>query len=381
MENLIYFDNAATTFPKPHSVAKITESVISSYCANPGRSSHSLAVKAAEQVFTCREKLTDALGGNEENVVFASSATHAINTALKSILKQGDHVLISDIEHNAVYRPIVALAKKGVITYDIYSADRDTKRTLAEISLKIKPSTALICACHHSNICNIVLPIAEIGQMCKQKNILFLVDASQSAGVLQIDVDRQNIDILCAPAHKGLYGIPGCGFAIFSEKVASSGRLDTFIEGGNGVDSKKPFMPDFLPERLEAGTLPLPAIAALCAGLDFIKEVGRVNIAEHEAALCKILRQELSTIKKIRIHSNTCGSILLFSVDGIPSEDFAHLLDKNRICVRAGIHCAPLAHLKLDTPSDGAVRVSFGAFNTKLEVFRFVKACKLILNG
>ena len=251
-----------------------------------------------------------------------------------------------------------------------------------ELSCKIKSNTVLVIACHHSNICNIVLPIDEIGAFCKKRGLLFLVDASQSAGVIPIDMSAQNIDILCAPAHKGLYGISGCGFALFEQKLASSGKLDTFIEGGNGVNSTSPFMPDFLPERLEAGTLPLPAITALSSGIDYLNRIGINNIYKKEKALCALMRSGLSELNGIKIHSKTDGSIMLFSANRIPSEELAHFLDSYGICVRAGFHCSPLAHKKLGTPDgDGAVRVSFGANNTEYEVRFFVDACRKILQN
>ncbi len=378
MKNLIYFDNAATTFPKPSSVTAAVTDAVTHYCANPGRSSHRLALRAAEQVYLCRERLARSFSCEPENAVFSLSATHAINTALKSVLKKGDHVLISDIEHNAVFRPIAALAERGFISYDIYNCTAPS--IIEELSAKIKPSTSLICACHHSNICNLVLPISKIGAFCKNKNIFFLVDASQSAGIIPINMRSQSIDILCAPAHKGLYGIPGCGFALFSEKAAKEGVLSTFVEGGNGVSSSSPFMPEFLPERLEAGTLPLPAIASLCAGLELVNKLGCENIRQKEKALCSLMRRGLSGIQGIKIHSKADGSIMLFSAKNIPSEKFAALLDSGGICVRAGLHCAPLAHKKLRTPeNDGAVRVSFGISNTEEEVRYFTALCRNIM--
>lgn len=377
----IYFDNAATTFPKPLSVRKAVNRVISNYCANPGRSSHDLSLKAAEEVYLCREKLSDFFNGKDENTVFTSSATHSINLGIKTVLRKGDHVLISDIEHNSVIRPIWALAERGLITYTVYTAFESPEKQIAEIASKLTERTSLVCACHHSNISCITLPINEIGHFCRKNKLHFLVDASQSAGLLPIDVENDCIDILCAPAHKGLYGIPGGGFAIFGENIAKNGLLSSFIEGGNGINSENPSMPDFLPERFEAGTLPLPAISALSAGVDFVKTLSPQKILKKEKSLCAALRKELLKLDRITIHSDNDGSILLFSVKGTPSEDFAQALASYKICVRAGLHCSPLAHAKLHTPSDGAVRVSFGAFNTFNEVERFAFVCKKILRS
>lgn len=380
MENLIYFDNAATSFPKPISVLNATNDVIKNYCANPGRSSHPLAARAAEAVYECRSKLARLFDAEDENVVFTSSATHAINLGIKSTLRRGDHVLISDIEHNAVLRPISALAKRGLITFDVYRATDDPERLIRELASKIKANTSLICACHHSNICNLCLPARAIGHFCRKKGIVFLLDASQSAGCVPISVENDLIDILCAPAHKGLYGIPGLGFAIFGKSLSESGRLSTFIEGGNGMASESAYMPDFLPDRLEAGTLSLPAIVALSAGVDYVKRQGVDSISQKEKALCALLRRGLSRIKDVTVHSLTDGSILLFSVKGYTSEEFAQLLSRYGICVRAGLHCAPLAHRRIGTNEDGAVRVSLGAKNTPDQVRRFLTVCEKILS-
>ena len=372
MKNTVYFDNAATTFPKPQSVIEHVTKVMTEYCANPGRSSHSLAMRAAEEVYLTREKLADLFDCEPENVIFTSSATHSLNLAFKSTLKNGDHVLISDIEHNAVLRPITALAEKGIITYDIYTATSDAERLITEISEKIRQNTAMICACHHSNITNTVIPIGAIGRFCRRKGILFTVDASQSAGTFPISVRRDCIDVLCAPAHKGLYGIPGCGIAIFGDALSDCKRLSTFIEGGNGIASKSPYMPFFLPDRLESGTLPLPAIAALSSGVDFINKRTPEAILKKEKALSAIMRKGLKKLDGVRVHTDSDGAIVLFSVEGLPSETVAELLASNGFCVRAGLHCAPLAHKKLSTPENGAVRVSFGAFNTESEVKSFL---------
>lgn len=377
MDGLIYLDNAATTFPKPARVTNSVHQCITQFCANPGRSSHRPAMKAAEQVYICREKVATLFGGSPENVVFTSSATHSINLALKSVLKAGDHVLISDIEHNATLRPIAEMARKGIISYDFYRADLDGEGIEQELKSKVKSNTALICACHRSNICSITASIADIGSVCRKTGIFFLVDASQSAGILASDIKRHGIDILCAPAHKGLYGIPGCGFAVFSDRLAQSQKLDTFIEGGNGVSSLDKYMPIELPERLEAGTLPLPAICALSSGIDVINSIGLDAIKRHEERLCDIVFEGLSKFKRIKLHSTK--GIILFSVDGIASEDFAYELAKYGVCVRAGLHCAPLAHKRLGTLPDGGVRASFGINNTEKEALAFIKTCKALL--
>ena len=381
MNKLIYLDNAATSFPKPISVEKKVEQSIRFFCANPGRSSHKLSLRAAEEVYLCRKKIADLFGGFDERVVFTTNATVSINTALKSVLRRGDHVLISDIEHNAVLRPVAALAKRGLITYSIFKASENPSLLIQEISSKIKLQTSLVICCHHSNICNFTIPVSAVGDFCKKNGITFMVDASQSAGIIPTDIVNDRIDILCAPGHKGLCGIPGCGFCLFGDKFENASLLSTFTEGGNGIASENLYMPDFLPERLEAGTLPLPAITSLSAGIDFIRRTGPEKIHSKETYLCSVLRKKLSRNDNIKIFSEKDGSILLFSVKNRTSEDFASALDSEGICVRAGLHCAPLAHKKFGTPPDGAVRVSFSYFNTLADVEKFASTCDKLTCG
>ena len=380
MERILYFDNAATTFPKPVSVLERVNSAIRFRGGNPGRSAHRLSVAASDEVLDCREKVASFFGGGSDNVVFTLNATYAINLALKAVLKKGDHVLISDIEHNSVLRPVAALAERGFITYDIYKASSEPEEVLSSIRENLNKNTALVCACHHSNVCNLLQPIGDIGRFCRRHGIKTLVDASQSAGCFPIDIKNDDIDILCAPGHKGLYGITGCGFVIFGDKYDFGTDTNTFAEGGNGVASKELSMPSFLPERFEAGTLAVPAIAALSAGIDFVKGIGVDRIREHDRRLFRMAEYELSRIHGITVHDHTPGPILLVSADSLPSEELAARLDGHGICVRAGFHCAPLAHKKLGTPEKfGACRVSFGAFNTEKEVFELCRAFKNIL--
>ncbi len=380
MDKTIYLDNAATTFPKPAEVVSEVSSVLRYRCANPGRSSHKLSVSASQTVYDCREKLAEMFGGDAENVIFTSNATHAVNLALKTTLRRGDHVLISDIEHNSVLRPVAALAEKGLISYDIYEASENPETLILNILPLIRPNTAVICACHHSNICSFVIPIRELGRFCRKRGICFLVDASQSAGILPINMKLDCIDLLCAPGHKALYGPPGIGFALFGDRFNAPEHLpDTFTEGGNGIASGERFMPEFLPERLEAGTLALPAIAGLSKGVDFVRSFPNGKIHSYESGLCSYLREKLSAYERIRFYHKKDGSVLIFSVLGCDSETFAARLDEYGICVRAGLHCAPLAHKKLGTPNDGAVRVSFGVFNSERDVRNFIMATDKIL--
>lgn len=379
----VYLDNAATTFPKPSSVLYEVSDCIRRYCGNPGRGSHPLAMASAERIFECRSAVAEFLGlDTPETVVFTMNTTYAINLFLKGILRQGDHVLISDIEHNSVFRPIWKLAREGVIEYDLFPSmcgqeNASPTRICAGIAKRIKPNTRLVLCVHASNLCSYSLPIAAIGSFCHRHGILFAVDAAQSAGHLPIHIKNMNIDALAAPGHKGLYGIQGAGILALSDSLF----LSTLIEGGNGLLSLEGNMPEQPPERYESGTLPTPAIAGLLRGIEAVSRIGLHEIASHECNLFSRASERLSALPKITIHApDYRGSVLLFSVDGIPSERLAGELGRRGICVRGGYHCSALGHATLKTPPDGAVRASFGMFNTTADVDRFASVLSDILS-
>ena len=380
--SVIYLDNAATTFPKPRSVSLEAARCIRYYCGNPGRSSHALAKASAGKIYECRER-TAAFFGSEapEAVVFTMNATHALNMAIKGILRRGDHVLISDMEHNAVYRPIEKLSRENFITYDVFSTVKDgvplpDGDIIKSIKSLIKPSRTRMLICSHvPNICSAVRPIAKIGELCRKRGIVFVLDAAQSAGHLPIDVVKDNIDILCAPAHKGLFGIQGCGFMLINGESVPR----PVVEGGNGVDSLEWKMPELLPERLEAGTLPTPSIAALSEGIGFISQIDRREIFLHECGLFARARDmilnspELSARIYMPEHE---GAVLLFSIGDIPSEVVGRYLADRGICVRSGFHCSALGHKALGTPESGAVRASYSIFNGMRDVDSLVEGLK-----
>lgn len=379
-DNLIYFDNAATSYPKPCSVINEVSRCMREYCGNPGRSSHALSVAAARKIYECREKIAELFSvKSPENVVFTCNTTHALNMAIKSVATSGSHILISNIEHNAVYRPVCALRQKGVAFSQFDALAGSDDAIIESIKANITPrSKALVCL-HSSNVASITLPIEKIGQLCKEKDIVFIVDVAQSAGHMDIDVSKCNIDILCAPGHKGLYGPQGSGFMIVSDtcKVKAS-NLETTIEGGSGVNSFDKEMPQMLPERFEAGTLSTPAIAGLCEGVRIVSQIGTKTICAHENALYRRMREILLNTKDIILYmpEAECGSVLLFNVCGKDPNEVASNLDALGVCVRSGFHCAPLAHKALCTGNDGAIRISFGMYNTLDEVERFYRKLK-----
>lgn len=363
---MIYFDNAATTFPKPQSVYKAVNDALRLYGGNPGRSGHYLAREASSIIYRCREGISELLGGSPEGVVLTLNATSALNIAMSVLRKKRGRILISSFEHNAVYRRAYAMGNFSV--FDARGSDDEVMRSF--ISSCDRDIGLVVCV-HSSNLCAKTLPITRIGAYCRIRGIPFIVDASQSLGREVVSISDSCADAICGPSHKGLYGIQGCGFIQFSDKrIADAGNIRTFFHGGNGVDSLERKMPDFLPERLEAGTLPTPAAASLCSGIDFVKNVGIDEIGHKEATLGKKLTEGLSVIKNAEIYGREYGygGNVLFNIGEADPEAVSDYLDSEGICVRGGYHCCPLGHCSLNTPNGGAVRVSFSAFNTDDEV-------------
>ena len=372
-----YLDNAATTFPKPVSVYNEVYRCMSRYCGNPGRGSHRLSLEASRAIFECRSLIADLVGVSElERIIFTYNTTYALNMVIKGILKLGDHVIISDMEHNAVLRPIWKLAHDGVISYDIFSSmpllDRRSPALIcAKIASLIKPNTKMVICTHASNICSVTLPIKEIGEFCKKHSLFFLVDGAQSVGHYDVDVDTMNISALCFPSHKGLYGPQGCGVIALGKNVS----MDTLVEGGNGINSLDGNMPMLPPERYESGTLATPVIAGLAKGVRAILSNPKGEISEYQKYLFSTAYYALSNIDNITVYApQHSGSVLLFNLKGRTSEQISRELDSFDICTRGGFHCSALAHKTLGTPDTGAVRASFGIFNKKRDIDTLSKA-------
>lgn len=335
-----------------------------------------MSLFAVQKVYECRELLSSLIGApSPESIAFVPSCTYGLNLIIKGILRPGDHVILSDMEHNAVWRPIVKLARDGIITYDVFSAlsqpNRSEKELLTEIERKIKKNTRLIICNHQSNICSYSLPIHKIGELCKNFHVLFALDVAQSIGHYNIDMQKMNINFLSAPAHKGLYGVQGAGFVA----INSAEILDTLIEGGNGVDSLLPQMSDLAPERYEVGTLPLPAIVGLYEGAKFVKSIGTDAIRDHERELFRYLRDGLLEIGGSTVHLPKFeGNTLSFNTNNHSAEAVCRALDDANICVRGGFHCTALAHKALKTDNTGTVRVSFCIFNRKSDIDKLLSA-------
>lgn len=370
---MIYFDNAATTFPKP---TKVVTAVRESMrrMGNPGRGAHALSMCAAESVYACRRAAAQMFGASPERVIITSGATHSLNLAIGAARTREGAILISDLEHNSVLRPSLASGRE-VRVFDSFVDLYEGREEMILSSLEDLSDGATVCVCTGaSNVCGATMPIGAIGAFCRERGILFIVDAAQAGGTHDINVERDSIDVLCLPGHKGLYGPMGCGLMILGEDAI----LPPLLFGGSGVDSRSSSMPELPPERFEAGTLPTPLIAGLLSGIEFVLERSPSAILAHEQRLSCMLKDALFDMHGVRVYApHHAGGIVLFNVDGISGEEIAAALDERGICVRAGLHCAPLAHDRLG--SGGAVRVSFGVHNTEREVRSLVRALEEII--
>lgn len=375
---MIYFDNGATTLQKPQGVGRAAEIAVAT-CANPGRGGHKPAQRAAQAVFGCRQLVARLLGVREPwRVVFTLNCTHALNIAIKSVLRRGGHAVISGYEHNSVVRPLEALADRGVCYTVARGPLFDPEASLRAIEAAITPETRCVVLSHVSNVFGFVLPLEQVDALCKARGIALIVDAAQSAGVLPLDVDTlEAAAFVCMPGHKGLYGPQGTGVLI----CCKDDDLYSLMEGGTGSNSLEPTQPRFLPDIFESGTLNVPGIAGLAEGVRFVLGKGEKNILAHEKRLTAQLAEGLAGIEGVKAfyHPRHQAGVLSFVCEGISPEEVAQGLGQRDICVRSGLHCAPLAHGSAGTLPEGTVRVSFSAFNTPLQVQQFLRALRMVL--
>ena len=378
---MIYLDNAATSYPKPNCVVRAMENALLTYGANPGRAGHKMSLKTAERVYDTRVKLAEKFGAHSpENVIFTPNCTASVNFAVKGLVKRGDRVLISDLEHNAVYRPVKKLEQEGYINLDIFTTyEADFERTYKSFVSSVKPDTKIVICTHSSNVLGTVLPIEMIGGFCRKNGIKFIVDAAQSAGILPINVKLSQIDCLCAAGHKGLLGPMGTGIMV----VSDSAPYNTTIEGGTGSASAKWQQPDFLPDRFESGTVNVPGIIALGAGVDFLSK--NEKIYNFEFNKLKYIYNYLQQLNNIELYTDSpkfgyYTPVISFNVKKMPSEAVAAQLSEKGICVRAGLQCAPLAHKKIGTIDRGTVRISPSYFTSFREIDCALCAIKNLKN-
>ena len=382
--NYIYLDNASTTFPKAPNVANAMANYLTNYGININRGSYALAYDVEDIIYTTRQRLNNVFNGHDpSHVIFTQNVTMSLNMVIKGLLKAGDHILVSSMEHNAVMRPLTQLLDKG-ITFDIISCDVTGSIQLESIETLIRPNTVAMIINHASNVCGTVQPIESIGAICKAHNLHFIVDAAQTAGVIPIDVKACHIDALCFTGHKGLLGPQGIGGIILTKEIAQT--LTPLIAGGTGSFSHLETMPTHMPDAFEAGTLNLPGIIGLNEGLSYIESVGMKNIHNHELTLTKTFLEGLRSITGINIIGKQDiqdrTAVVSITIDGMDPASIAYELESTyHIMTRVGLHCAPRAHQTLGTYPEGTVRFSFGYANTLEEVDMALSALNTILKN
>lgn len=367
---MIYFDNAATSWPKPPSVPEAMTRFLRECGANPGRSGHALSIQAGRIVYQARERLARLFGlGDPLAVVFAKNATEALNLALLGLLAPGDHVITSVMEHNSVLRPLRHLEGRGVAVTRLPCPGGALDP--AAVAGAITPRTRLVVLGHASNVTGALAPIAEVGELTRARGVLFCVDAAQSAGACDLDMQAMGIDVLAFTGHKSLYGPQGTGGLCIAKRAR--GKLRPLLHGGTGSASDSDVQPDFLPDAFEAGTLNAVGIAGLAAGLAFVEERTVAAIRQHEVALTARLLEGLRAIPGARVlgpgEAAARTAVVSFNLEGFRCSEVATVLEERAgICCRAGLHCAPLAHRQLGTFPEGSVRFSLGIFNTEPEI-------------
>lgn len=375
----IYLDNAATTYPKPEQVYLAVEYALREIGVGPWRGSYRRGLTASRLVFEAREAIAALFGaGDSSRVIFTHSATEALNLAIGGLLKPGDHVVSTTMEHNSLARPL-HLAEQGGVEVTWVVADKSGLVRTRQIAAAIHGNTRLVAVTHCSNVTGAIQPIAEIGALTRKKGVFLLVDAAQSAGAFPIDVNDLGIDLLAAPGHKGLFGPQGTGFLY----IAAGVDLRPLLVGGTGGFSAAVAQPDTLPERFESGTLNTPGIAGLKAGVQFVRATGVAAIREKEGALVTQLLKGLKAIPNVETHApdsaDMRGGVVSFTAAGHDPAEIGFRLDNEYdIAVRVGLHCAPAAHRTIGTYPDGTVRVSPGYFSSEQDIEDLLRALRTI---
>lgn len=371
---MIYLDNGATSFPKPKGMLHAMDRCITEYCGNPGRSGHWMSIKTGEEVYKTRKVIADLFGIKDSSrIVFTLNTTDALNLGIKGILKNGDHVITTMMEHNSVLRPLKALEREGVET-TIVKCREDGCLDINQMRNEIRDNTKLIICTHASNVTGTIMPIKEIGNLAKKRNILFMVDGAQSAGSIPINVDAMNIDLLAAPGHKGLLGPMGTGFLYVKDGLV----MKPLKEGGTGTRSRELEQPDEFPEGFEAGTVNAPGIIGMGYSAKLVSELGIEQIGSHERELIRMLDDALQNMRHVKVYGpkwDRKSGITLFNIEKLNCEEVSDKLSREYgIASRGGFHCAGLAHKTIGTYDVGAVRLSVGPFNSKKDINMVIKA-------
>lgn len=378
---MIYLDNSATTYPKPPQVIRAVHEASSRYGFNPGRGGYRQSLKTAEKIYNVRTKAKEFFGVYDETgVIFTSGCTDALNTVIKGVLHKGDHVVISSLEHNAVVRPLYRLKEQGIITYSVAESGKNDEETLQNFREKINSHTRLMICTHASNVFGTRLPVERLCALAHSNGVLFCLDAAQSAGIFDIDLSRDGYDFVCCAGHKYLYGPMGIGLLL----LGNDRIIDTLREGGTGSESSSFEMPRYYPDRMEAGTLNVPGIIGLGAGLSFVSRRGIDRIYRSESAWIRQLYRQLSSITSIKLYTEESkldrnAPVLSFTVNGKDSEEIARILGESYdISVRGGLHCAPLAHQSMGTSETGTVRIAPSIFSTENDRLLLVNSLRKI---
>jgi len=367
---MIYFDNACTAFPKAPGVSDAVKRFIDESCFNVNRGFYSGETEASETVLEARELIAELFSAHRaKNVVFTANVTQSINLALRGLLEPGDRVLTSSMEHNAVMRPLAAFEKAGV-KIDYFKCNSDGEADLDNVETLLSTKPKVLVVNHASNVCGTIMPLTELGKLCKRYGVLLVVDAAQTAGIVDINMERDGIDALCFTGHKGLLATQGIGGCVFGDEAAK--QIKPWIYGGTGSFSDSSEMPALLPDKFEAGTLNLPGIAALNASVKYLKKIGVANIFNAEKQLQDYFESGLKDIKAVRaVGAGSANRCAVTSLDFLTTDNAhaAYRLDSEHgIMTRSGLHCAPLAHKTLGTFPRGTVRISFGHTNTEAEI-------------
>ncbi|MDY4195010.1 MAG: aminotransferase class V-fold PLP-dependent enzyme [Bariatricus sp.] len=382
MEEKIYFDNGSTSWPKAPGVQEAVSELLKNGAFNINRGNYAGAYEVESVVLETRDQLVQLFHGTDSrNVIFTPGITYSLNYFIKGFLKNGDHVLVSGLEHNAVMRPLEQMKLAGV-DYDIVPVDEEGNLDPEDLRERIRINTKAVIMTHASNVCGTVVPIREIGSICKEYGLFFAVDTAQSAGTLPVDMQECQIDFLAFTAHKGLLGPQGIGGFLISERLDK--KMEPYIAGGTGSQSDSLLMPDYLPDKYESGTMNLPGIIGLHASLDYIREQGLKAIHDKKMELTEYLLNEVKRIPQVRIvgRKDVQDRVAVVSLDFLTIDNAVAAFELEQECgvmTRVGLHCAPAAHQSLHSFPQGTVRFAFSASNTFSEIDRCVEGILKIL--
>ncbi|WP_411678707.1 aminotransferase class V-fold PLP-dependent enzyme [Clostridium thailandense] len=381
----VYLDNSATTYPKPEEVYSSVYNYMKNIGSNPGRGGYSSALEGDRIIFSCREALMKIFNFDKlENIIFTANITHSLNILLKSVVKDGWHIITSSMEHNSVLRPLSNLKETKNIDLDIIECSENGVLNIEDFKNTLKSNTKLVVLTHASNIIGSIQPLKHIGKICKERGIYFVIDSAQSAGAIPVDFSEIGCNALAFTGHKSLLGPQGIGGFLIDDNLNQEAL--SFIEGGTGSLSESITQPNFLPDKFESGTLNAPGIAGLLAGINYITEEGLISIQERERELCQHFIDGLLNIPSIKVYGATEASLrtptISINSNKINNAELGFVLDRDYgIMARTGLHCAPLAHRTIKTFPEGTLRFSLGPFNDIKDIDYTLHCLNLIIKG